>query len=400
MPAIEQKRNFYLCCFLCLLCIVISFQQYFLGPKNFWNGTYTHYNNYIIFKNSFHHLRENVNLYSFYPKEYADLFKYSPTFALAMGVFYVLPDWAGLLAWNLLNVFTLFCALSKMKFQSEKVLIFVLLYVLMELILSTQNAQSNALVAGLIIMAFNAFENRKTFFASLFLAVGVFIKIYSLIGFLLLLLYPQKAKSILYVAVNCLILFILPLIIISPDQLVLQYANWWQLIQADAGESTGMSMYAFVNLLSVSNAARMISLIAGFALLSLPFLLRITMNSYRERISMLAMLLLWMVVFNPKAESPTYIIVMTGIALWCWSGHMYRVKKVLAALALFFTSLWFTDLIPKAIKTCFIDAQFVKPLFPCIILFILFYELVFSNRNSSRSFVSNPENDNGQINQQ
>lgn len=47
--------------------------------------TYTHYNNYIIFKNSFEHLSSNKDIYKSYPEEHWDLYKYSPTFSFAMG---------------------------------------------------------------------------------------------------------------------------------------------------------------------------------------------------------------------------------------------------------------------------------------------------------------------------
>jgi len=45
-------------------------------------GFYSHYNNYIIFKQSFYHLIAQKDLYIHYPQEQYDLFKYPPTFAL------------------------------------------------------------------------------------------------------------------------------------------------------------------------------------------------------------------------------------------------------------------------------------------------------------------------------
>src|ERR1700743_2195907 len=47
----------------------------------------TEYNNYIIFKNSFFHLISGKNLYTIYPFEQWDYFKYTPTFSLFMGLF-------------------------------------------------------------------------------------------------------------------------------------------------------------------------------------------------------------------------------------------------------------------------------------------------------------------------
>ena len=65
---------------LFFLSVLISIQNISLGVNNFWGGQYTHYNNFLIFKNSFFHLVENKNLYEYYFTEYAGLYKYSPTF--------------------------------------------------------------------------------------------------------------------------------------------------------------------------------------------------------------------------------------------------------------------------------------------------------------------------------
>src|SRR5207249_7450885 len=61
-----------------LLAIGTALQEYHLGSKS---DTATHYNNFIIFRQSFFHLVHHRNLYSQYPDEHFDYFKYSPAFA-------------------------------------------------------------------------------------------------------------------------------------------------------------------------------------------------------------------------------------------------------------------------------------------------------------------------------
>ena len=81
-----------------ILALFAGIQALMSGNKTFLAGglEYTHYNNYIIFEQSFHHLLENKDLYSFYPQEHWDLFKYTPTFAAFFWIICHIPG----LAWT------------------------------------------------------------------------------------------------------------------------------------------------------------------------------------------------------------------------------------------------------------------------------------------------------------
>ena len=86
-----------------ILGIAASAQSLLLSSKNQSERKYTHYNNYVIFKQSFFHLIDHKDLYAPYPDEHWDLYKYSPTFAFFFGIFALLPDSIGVMLWNLLN---------------------------------------------------------------------------------------------------------------------------------------------------------------------------------------------------------------------------------------------------------------------------------------------------------
>jgi len=107
---------------LIFITIIITAQSLLLEPKVFESGgiEYTHYNNYIIFKQSFFHLIENKDLYQLHPTEHWDYYKYSPTFSLLMAPLACLPNALGLFIWNLLNVLILFWALWKLPPQAFK----------------------------------------------------------------------------------------------------------------------------------------------------------------------------------------------------------------------------------------------------------------------------------------
>jgi hypothetical protein len=95
-------------------------------------------------------------------------------------------------------------------------------------------------------------------------------------------------------------------------------------------------------------------------------------------LTILSMILLWMLVFNHKAESPTFIIAIVGVAIWYYSsGLNLQWKTALILFTLIFTSLSPTDLFPDFIQDNYFVPWSVKAI-PCIVIyFIAFYELTF-----------------------
>jgi hypothetical protein len=83
-------------------------------------GFYSHYNNYVIFKQSFYHLIAQKDLYIHYPQEQYDLFKYPPTFALLFAPFSVLPDVVGYPLWTAINLLLPVVAIQKLKGLSQR----------------------------------------------------------------------------------------------------------------------------------------------------------------------------------------------------------------------------------------------------------------------------------------
>src|SRR5690242_19112241 len=65
-------------------------------------GTHQH-NNFLIFRAASRHLIAGSDLYTWYPTEHADLYKYSPTFALLFAPFAFLPLLPAMLLWNAVN---------------------------------------------------------------------------------------------------------------------------------------------------------------------------------------------------------------------------------------------------------------------------------------------------------
>jgi hypothetical protein len=355
---------------LILITVIITVQKSFLQPETIvtFGKLDTPYNNYLIFKQSFVHLIENKDLYLAYKNEQMDYYKYSPTFSLFMAPFSILPDFTGLLIWNLLNCLILFFALWKLPSQTDKTRLFMLAFIFIELITSIQNSQSNGLIAGLIVFAFIFLEKKQPLLASLAIVFTIYIKIFGLVSLALFLFYPDKLKAVLYTVGWTLLLAILPLFVISLSQLAYLYQSWSDLLQYDHSISWGLSLAGWIhNWLPIQSDN--VILILGIIVFFLPFLKYNFFNEVRFRLFFLSSILIWIVLFNYQAESPTYVIAITGVAIWFAAQKIKTGNVVLLILAFILTVLSPTDFFPESIRENYINPYHLKVL-PCILIWL------------------------------
>lgn len=351
------------------LSILASIQSYKADKQAVDPGgpLYNHYNNYSIYKQSFFHLINGQDLYVKYPDEHWDLYKYTPTFSVFFGAFAFLPDWLGLNLWNLLNALVLLFAIYYLPRKSLKEKVLIVFVVLIELVTALQNEQSNALMAGMIVLSFGLLERKHYFFASFFLVFTVFIKLFGLVGFALLLLYPEKRKFVQY-AFGWFVLFLLiPLIFISPTAYIQIYESFWHMLQADHMGSAGLSVMSWLQIWFGLAASQNLIVVLGVSLFLVP-LARIKAYQHKAfRLLLLSSILLWVVIFNHKAESPTFIIAMTGVALWFVSSKRSKTDIAVLLSAILFTSLSPSDLFPANFRESFLIPYVIKAV-PCILI--------------------------------
>ena len=391
----QRRKNlwlhpFFITGIIVLIIIIVSAQSLLLGLKTFTADgiKYTHYNNYIIFKESFFHLIKGKDLYMLYPQEHWDLYKYSPAFALLMAPFAVLPDFIGLTLWNLLNGLVLVSALQKLPFTSQKKNIYFIGFILIELITSLQNTQSNALIAGLIIFAFLFLEKKNICLAALCIVLTIYIKIFGIVALSIFIFYPGKLKAVLYTAGWALFFAILPLVVISFSQLSFLYKSWLSLLQNDHDTSLGLSVMGWLQSWFNLNINKNIIVLAGAAWFCVPLIKFRLYKNVIFKLFFLSSILLWIVIFNHKAESPTFIIAVTGVAIWYFSQAKTTVNLILVLLVFIFTILSPTDIFPADIRNNYVFPYVLKGV-PCILVwFKLMYDMIFFKSRLHRSFLS------------
>jgi len=355
-----------------LVLVYATLRNYFL-PVSYMDGVQcgvTQYNNYIIFKNSFFHLLDHLNLYSSYSKEQYDLFKYTPSFALFFGLFALLPNALGLFLWNLLNVGLPILGFSQLLGLNNKTKPVLLLLLIPEMLTSVLNSQSNGLLLGLMLLSLAAIQRENTLKAVVFICITGFIKIFGIALFAVFLLYPnQLKKAILQAFVVMLILFGLPLIVTSFDTLRQQYLNYFDLLKNDGNTFVKYSVMAWLNSWFHLNISKNIVLAIGLAIQLLPLFFQ---SDYlrKNRIIYGLSWMIWVVIFNHMAESATFIIAVGAIMAFLSMRDKISIYHLLAFLLLFLlTELGPSDIYPRYMRIWIVEEAQLK-VFPCVVFWI------------------------------
>ncbi len=354
-------------CLVLSVAVLVSWLQWNKGVHVYSTGEYTSVNNYIIFSSAFDHLIEGRDLYAPHPDKHHDLFKYSPAFALAMGFLAWMPVLPGFMFWNCLNALLLLWVWWKLPIPDRLKLPGVLLW-LPELVISLQNAQSNGLMTAAIMGTWLMYENNKPLRAAGWLNAGVFIKLFGLVSAVFAVMYKPKLPIVGHALAVALLLVLVPVVVTGPDGLTEQYLSWWAMLRADAPGPLPLSVPGAAGLWSDGSMVMYGVQFAGLLFLLIP-LMRHKMYSYRlYRLYMLSLVLMWVVLWNHKAESPTYIIAVAGAVVWICLKPANAIRVFLMILVVIFTSLSQSDLFPATWRTEFFQPYLIK-MFPCLLVY-------------------------------
>lgn len=273
-----------------------------------------------IFRQSYFHLLQGSDLYLFYPDEQgtgpADLFKYSPTWALLYGPFALLPFAFSLLLWNGVGAVMLWAGVKAIIPGKRSTL--ALLIITPWLLHAVQSSSSNAHVAGLILLAFYALERGKHWGAATAIALGALIKIFPIAAASFALFRPGKWRFATAFVVVLALLVALPLTVVSLDSLSFQYVAWRRMIMLDENDLVfGRSVLGLLREISRVPLPNWPAQLLGSMLLMVPvFLRRDRWNDEDFRLRFLCALLVFAVIFNHQAEHQSYVIAASGVALW------------------------------------------------------------------------------------
>jgi hypothetical protein len=351
------------------------------------HGVLSHENTFAIFRASWSHLIQGRDLYAAYPAEYRDLYKYSPTFALLFAPFAVLPFAPGLMLWNTLNAGLLCVAVVKVLPADRAPIALAIAY--LETVGSLQYSQSNALVAALMILAFAALEHERAVRAGSLLAIGACVKIFPLTALLCAVPRRRVVRTVLACAAAMAALAVLPLLVTDGRTLLTQYHSWRAIT---AGETAVHAVGLNGGLMQAVRVWAGVAWpnwpiqVAGTALLVLPVVLgRSLWDDGEFRLGILCSVLLYAVLFNHRAEAPSYVIAMTGVGLWYATNRPTRLRTALVVFAVLVVSVSSTELVPHAIRRGVVERFAFKTAPILVIWLVMQAELLGRVRRGVRS---------------
>jgi len=299
------------------------------------NSLITHrFNNYLIFENTFRNLITEQSFYAQYPKFHDDVNHYGPVFSLFIAPFAMLPNWLGLILWNVFNCVILFYALQTLPIKSDKRVIigYIAIPCLIE---SMLNQQFNAAAAAFIILSFTRLNNNKGLWSSMLIVLGTFVKLYGVMGLSFFFFVKNKPRFIFYSILWSVVFFILPMFFSSPLTIFESYQEWFitlaekNLTNTTQGSVPISIIGFFRSLIYDYDIPNLAFLMPGAFIFLIPFVKWSSFQGKTFRLLILSSALLFPVLFSTSSEDCTYIISIVGVGLWYVHEKDYQIKKVL-----------------------------------------------------------------------
>ncbi len=346
------------------------------------------YNNYLIFKNVFYNTIHQQNIYNTYPDVHWDSNHYGVFFSILIAPFALMPDWLGMILWNVANTLVFLYAIYKLPFVNWKKSLFAWLC-LQEFITAAVSFQFNIALTGLLMLSAVYIYERKETQSAISILIGLFVKLYGIVGLSAFFFVKRKWRFILSLLVFFLVFLALPMLLSNVHFGLQSYADWFQSLSEKnaanqelmAGNRQDFSLMGIVRRVS-GNAAisNLTFLIPGIAVFALPYIRVKQYSQLPFQLMILASTLLFIVLFSSGSESPTYIIAVAGVMIW----FVMQKKKTAAVWALLvfvivLTCFSFSDLFPKNIKENYIIKYSLKALPCCFVWFRIIYELLTSD---------------------
>lgn len=296
------------------------------------------YNNFQIFSFASLDFWTGINPYTDWnhlsPKgRPLDNFLYGPLYSILFTPFTFLPDWLGVICWNIftytLFFFSIFTLPHQINFAGKK---FIFFYSLLLLLATLLSVQFNPVVAALFLFSFTLLEKNHGFWAVLLILLSGFTKVYGIFQIAMIVFYPGFLKNVLYAFLIGILFLLLPLIHIPANELAMYYQSWIMKVIDHSEALHRFSIYRPICTLnnSVEPFMGIISLAVLAVVLSFSlFKMKLLRQSFIYRARLLGIVMSWAILFSAGSEKHTYVIAITGYAIWYLYSSTTRFDKLL-----------------------------------------------------------------------
>ena len=362
-----RRRTVYIIYFIAIN--IMNIQSVIINRMNVWR----------LFRFSFFHLIHHKDIYDYgsFANETFDQFQYSPSFPVMFAPFSLLPYYFAYFLWNNLSMLLAAFIIYKLPRISEQKKSIICYIALIELLTCLQGTQTNVMIAVLMILAFISFEKGSYWIAAFACAVGFYIKIYPIFAASLFLLYPHKLKFVGKMIAALIVVGALPLLFVSPHELIFLYHSWVAELLVDTSDNYGK--ISVVGLLQgwfhLPGFGKLMVQLCGMLLLGLMYLRRNLMTEYLYRLYFLCVLLMWVVLFNHAAEIYGYAIAILGVGIWF--VHQKQSARMTAFMIFFIivATVLSIDPTPQPIQM-YIYRHNLKALPYCLLMLLMIFQML------------------------
>jgi hypothetical protein len=260
---------------------------------------------------------------------------------------------------------------------------------LLEMCGSLQSQQFNPMLCSWIILAFVHLVKGRTMVAAYFISGGFLVKLYGIVGLLFTPFSRKYGSMIIWMLISMAVLVLIPILYSDTSFVFHSYVDWYHRLLGKNQENImtnftdGMQDISFMGMVrrmtGISNLSNLLFLLPAGILTLLPLMKRKYYDDDRFRLFYLAQVLIGVVIFSTSAESPTYVIAVTGFAIWyaAFGKQKPLWMKWMLGLLFVLTILSSTDLFPLSIRNAWIKPYALKAL-PCILAWVIItYQLLF-----------------------
>lgn len=382
-----SKRLLYLLWFI--LPIMAVLPKIIAGPKS--------YNNYLIYKYVFWHSWFQQPMFAFYPDQHLYQNHYGPTFSAVIGLFALMPDAIGILLWSIASAGVLFYAIQRLPISIKSKWI-VMVICLIEMVGTVQNQQFNTIVCAGIMLSFVYLYEKNIPAAAFFIAGGILTKLYGIVGLAFVPFSGRFKQMTIWMIIAIIMLFVLPMLWSDPSYIIKSYMDWFERLVMKNQENIhtnvtdGMQDLSFMGMVrritGLTSFSNLWFIIPAAVLLIIPIFKFDHYKSKSYQLTYLAQVMIGLVIFSTSAESPTYIIAVSGFAIWFAQWDDKKPKWLYGLLILMFllTILSYSDIYPKTFRNEVIKRYALKA-FPCVVTWLVIsWRLLFfkeSNLNTA-----------------
>lgn len=279
------------------------------------------YNNFLIFRGVADHLFAGDPLYTTYPDQYNDINHYGPFFGFIIAPFAWLPTWLAVPLWVVTLSMLLCWAIRSLPIK-ERWKSVILLIAVNDMFGAAAMQQFNLAIAAILVGSFVLIQKRKEGWAAAFLVIGVWTKIYGIVGLAMFFFVKRKIRFIFYFVFWSAVAILLPLLFVNPQYLWQQYGTWIFDLLAKNNDN----QFAFLQNISMLGFFRKTTGCETYSdlwiLIPAVILFLSTYLRYKQfkqttfRLLMLASSMIFLVIFSSGSENSGYIVATVGVGIW------------------------------------------------------------------------------------